>query len=147
YRQQRTLIEQAHGAFVIFFYGRDEVEGLIDLQVSALGLEFVERPVHAFGHVQFACPAAAGDFEAYHGFAVEQRGGTALGDGVADGRDVGQADGAAVAQYQAQVGQLFRAADVRERTHGLFGIANVRASARALELYLPQLARDVGGRG
>jgi hypothetical protein len=145
--QDAAFVQQVHGAVVFLLHRLHEVEGLHQLHVGMLLLQFGQRGLHGRAHRHFAFAAAARDFKAHHGLAVQQRGRALLGGGVGHGGDLVQAYAPAVAQGQLDAAQFFGRLHRRQRAHGLFAAAQVGAPAGAFGLHLAQLARNVGRGG
>jgi hypothetical protein len=88
---------------------------------------------------------SARDLEAHHRLAVEQRSRAPFGDAVGDAGHLVEPHVAAVGQGDVERAELGRGGHGGDRSHRLFGAAEVDSAARRLLLHRAQLARDVGG--
>jgi len=111
-----------------------------------LGLQRVERALHARAHLHLARASGARDLEADHRPAVQQRRRARLGHGVAHLGQLVQADAAPARDRDLQRRDLPGRLHRGQRAQGLLGAAQLGAPARALQLHLAQLARDLGRR-
>ena len=144
--QEHALVEQGHGAVIVFLHRVDRVEGFLEHDVL-LGLaQLLDRLAHLVGHGDLAGPLAARDVEADHGFAVEQSDRGRFGGAVYYPRHLVQADAAPVRQGHVERGDFGRALDGADGAHRLVVAADIGLAARAFALHAPQLTGDVGGR-
>ncbi len=144
--EHRALVEQLHGAAEVVLDGCDRVVCLGESHLRVLLLQGLHRLAHGVGDRDLARPLEAGDGEADHRPAVEQRIGGPLGDGVANPRDLVQAHAAPGAERDVEGADVADAVDRTQRAHGLHARADVSAPPRRVLLDLPQPRRDVGGR-